>query len=56
MQGVIGKREVLTHLGVIWREFGPRCALRCVWALLRGKRRPVTFLSVAFADAAKPRG
>jgi hypothetical protein len=56
MFGMIGNKEVAAHFGLIWREFGPRCALRCVGAMLRG--RPTTFLDVAFDTSAspKPRG
>lgn len=45
MRGVINSRDVLTHLGVIWREFGFRCAARCAWASMRS--RPTTFLDLA---------
>jgi hypothetical protein len=51
MRGVIGNRQVATHLGLIWREFGLRCALRCVGAILRGRR--TTFLDVAFDTSAR---
>jgi hypothetical protein len=46
MRGVIGNRQVAFHFGLIWKEFGPRCAFRCVGAMLRG--RPTTFLDLAF--------
>ena len=46
MVGVIGDRQVLSQLGVIWREFGALCAARCLGAVLGRKR--VTFLDVAF--------
>ena len=45
MRGVITGREVLEHLGLIYREFGPACLLRCLWALVRG--RSTTVLEVA---------
>ena len=45
IQGVITTRDVLTHTGLIWREFGVRCLLRCARALFRA--RPTTFLEVA---------
>jgi len=51
MLGVIGNRQVASHLGLIWREFGPRCAVRCVGAMLR--RRPTTFLDLAFDTASR---
>jgi hypothetical protein len=47
MRGIIGNKQVASHFALIWREFGPRCALRCVGAMLR--RRPTTFLDIAFA-------
>ena len=47
MRGVITGREVLENLGLIYREFGPACLLRCLWVLLRG--RSTTFLEVACA-------
>jgi hypothetical protein len=53
MNGLIGRRQVVAHFGVIWREFGPRCAVRCVSAIVHG--RPTTFLDVAFNTAAKRR-
>ncbi|HXU84109.1 MAG TPA: hypothetical protein VN914_22095 [Polyangia bacterium] len=46
MQGVIDSKQVASHFGLIWREFGARCAFRCVAAVLR--RRPTTFLDIAF--------
>lgn len=45
MRGVITGREVLQNLGLIYREFGAACLLRCLWVLLRG--RTTTFLEVA---------
>ena len=45
MVGVIADRQVLSHLGLIWSEFGPRCVARCIGAVLRGT--PTTFLNVA---------
>lgn len=45
MRGVITGREVLWHLGLIYREFGAGCVVRCLWALARGQR--TTFLEVA---------
>ena len=46
MRGVITGREVLGNLGLIYREFGAGCVLRCLWALARG--RPTTFLEVVW--------
>ena len=45
MRGVITSRDVVLHLGLVWREFGPLCAARCLWACVRGSR--TTFLDVA---------
>ena len=46
MRGLIKNRQALSHLGLIWREFGPSCAVRCLGAMVRG--RPTTFLDIAF--------
>jgi hypothetical protein len=54
MRGVIDNRQVASHFGLIWREFGPRTALRCVAAILH--RRPTTFLDVAFSTPSRKRG
>jgi hypothetical protein len=53
MLGVIGNKEVAANFGLIWREFGPRCAIRCVGAILRGKR--TTFLELVFATPVRNR-
>jgi hypothetical protein len=53
MVGVIDSKRAALHLGLIWREFGPRCAIRCLGALLRGRR--TTFLDLAFDTAHRPR-
>jgi hypothetical protein len=45
MQGVITSKDILRHLPLILREFGPRCALRAVRAVIRRER--TTFLDVA---------
>lgn len=45
MQGVITGRDVLLNLPLIWREFGSRCALSALRAVLTGKK--TTFLDVA---------
>jgi len=44
MRGVITNRDVLANIGLIWREFGPRCFLRCLSAVLSDKE--TTFLEV----------
>lgn len=46
MQGVITSRDVASNLPLIWREFGSRCALRCIVALLT--RRRTTFLELMY--------
>jgi len=49
MRGFIGNKQALCHLGLIWREFGPKTAARCVRAML-GRNRGMTFLDIAFRD------
>jgi hypothetical protein len=44
MRGVITNRDVVRHLGLIYREFGAGCVLRCLWVL--ATRRTTTFLEV----------
>jgi hypothetical protein len=44
MRGVITSRDVLKNVGIIYREFGPRCLARLLWVLLVGKQ--TTFLEV----------
>lgn len=44
MRGLITKRDVLENMGLIWREFGPRCLFRCFRALFASRS---TFLDVA---------
>jgi hypothetical protein len=51
MMGVINSKQVACHFGLIWREFGPRCAVRCVTAIF--SRRPTTFLDIAFETSAR---
>ena len=46
MVGVITGRDVLLNCRLIWREFGPRCLVRCLWVASFGKHR--TFLEIAF--------
>lgn len=45
MVGVITTRDVLQNAGLIAREFGLGCLLRCLLVLAAGK--PTTFLEVA---------
>jgi hypothetical protein len=45
MRGVITKRDVIGNLGLIWREFGPRCLIRCLGAVVTG--RSTTFLELS---------
>lgn len=44
MRGIITGRDVVHNVGIIYREFGGRCLVRCLWALAIGKR--TTFLDV----------
>ena len=44
MRGVITNRHVLTHLPLIWREFGSACAWKCLIAVILG--RQTTFLDM----------
>jgi hypothetical protein len=44
--GIITGKEVCMSFGLIWREFGPRCAVRSLGAVLR--RKPTTFLDLVF--------
>lgn len=49
MIGVITGRDVVVNFRLIWREFGFRCLLRCLWVAARGLKGPrTTFLDVAF--------
>lgn len=48
MQGVITSKDVLKNLPLIWREFGTRCAVKALRAVLTGKR--TTFLDVACSN------
>lgn len=45
MVGVITTRDVIWNAGLIAREFGLGCLVRCVRVLIAGK--PTTFLEVA---------
>lgn len=47
MRGVITGWDVVANVGLVWREFGARCVLRCLLAF--ALRRPTTFLDVALA-------
>ncbi|MBZ4417897.1 hypothetical protein [Myxococcus sp. RHSTA-1-4] len=51
MRGVITGREVVANLGLIYREFGAGCVLRCLWVMLSGKS--TTFLEVACPPVTK---
>jgi hypothetical protein len=53
MRGIITGRDVVTNLGLIYREFGPACVARCLWVLL--SRRSTTFLEVAHPRDERPR-
>ena len=50
MQGVITSRDILRHLPLILREFGPRCAMKALTAVITRKR--TTFLDVACGNEA----
>ena len=45
MEGIITSKDVLTHLPLIWKEFGAGCALRAIKAVVTKER--TTFLDVA---------
>ncbi|MCP3100416.1 hypothetical protein LZ198_16220 [Myxococcus sp. K15C18031901] len=45
MHGVITLRDVVSNLGLVLREFGALCVVRCLVASLR--RRRTTFLEIA---------
>ena len=49
MNGVITSKDVIANMGLIWREFGPGCFVRCMKALVSGlvSGKPTTFLEVA---------
>jgi len=46
MHGHITGRDVLRHTLMIMREYGPRCYLRCLKAVLL--REHTTFLNVVY--------
>jgi hypothetical protein len=46
MRGIITGSDVVQNVGIIYREFGARCLMRCLWVLAIGKR--TTFLEVIF--------
>ena len=52
MRGVISNHHVRRNLGLIRREFGSGCLLRCLRAILTGER--VTFLDVVFRHQVRP--
>lgn len=52
MRGVIRTKDVLANLGLVWREFGALCVLRCLAASLAQK--PTTFLDIAFRRTDRP--
>ncbi len=47
MQGYITGKDVIRHSVTIVRLWGPRCYLRCLGAVLSGRR--CTFLDVLFS-------
>jgi hypothetical protein len=46
MRGFIKSKDVVAHLWLVCRYFGPRCAWRCAAAIVT--RRRTTFLNIAF--------
>jgi hypothetical protein len=44
MRGIITSRDVVQNVGIIFREFGARCLVRCLWVMATGQR--TTFLEV----------
>lgn len=50
MRGVITLRDVLANLGLVTREFGALCVVRCLIATLRRQR--TTFLEIALRQKA----
>lgn len=46
MVGVITGRDVILNCRLIYREFGLRCLVRCLWVASLGAKS--TFLEVAF--------
>ncbi len=46
MVGVITGRDVVLNCRLIYKEFGFRCLVRCLWVASVGTRS--TFLEVAF--------
>jgi hypothetical protein len=45
VEGIITSKDVLTHLPLIWKEFGTGCALRAIKAVVTNQK--TTFLDVA---------
>jgi hypothetical protein len=53
MVGFITTRHLFTHSGLIVREFGPTCLLRCYWRALIADRA-VTFLECTVSGRPHP--
>ena len=51
MLGVITTRDVIRNAGLIAREFGLTCLVRCAVVVLQ--RKPTTFLEVALRPGAR---
>ena len=47
MNGVITTKDVFANFRVIYREFGFRCLVRCLWCIV-DPHKNTTFLEVAF--------
>lgn len=48
MTGVVKTRHLLTHCGIIVREFGLKAYLACVWRVVRHPGRKSTFLGTIY--------
>ena len=51
MIGLITLRDVVANLGLVTREFGAGCVLRCLLASVRRQR--TTFLEIALRQKAR---
>jgi hypothetical protein len=47
MNGVITGKDVFANFRLIWREFGFRCLIRCLWCTV-DPHKSSTFLEIAF--------
>lgn len=51
MLGEMTFREVLAHRGFIRREFGSRCLVRCLFAVLSGRRTSLLVVAMGLEDS-----